>query len=53
MSWSRITTCMLASGSDSGDFKIWDLRNFKDDKFVANFTYHKQPITSIGTQFRV
>jgi len=47
LSWSRLTTCMLASGGDDGTFRIWDLRNFKDDTFVAGFSYHKQPITSI------
>ena len=47
LSWSRLTTCMLASGADAGDFKIWDLRNFKVDKFVAAFCYHRQPITSL------
>mmetsp|Transcript_35707 Transcript_35707/g.43074 ORF Transcript_35707/g.43074 Transcript_35707/m.43074 type:complete len:495 (-) Transcript_35707:253-1737(-) len=47
LSWSRITTCMLASGCDDGCFRIWDLRNFKDNNFVAQFKYHQAPITSI------
>lgn len=38
---------MLASGGDDGCFRIWDLRNFKDGAFVANFTHHTEPITSI------
>ena len=47
ISWSRLTTSMLASGADDGCFKIWDLRNFKAGANVAGFTYHKQPVTSI------
>ncbi|CDY35872.1 BnaA07g01150D [Brassica napus] len=49
ISWNRLASCMLASGSDDGTFSIHDLRVIKDkDKAkVAHFGYHKHPITSI------
>lgn len=48
ISWNRLASCMLASGSDDGTFSIRDLRLLKDgDSVVAHFQYHKQPITSI------
>lgn len=48
ISWNRLASCMLASGSDDGSFSIRDLRLLKDgDPVVAHFTYHKHPITSI------
>ncbi|CAH2057008.1 unnamed protein product [Thlaspi arvense] len=48
ISWNRLASCMLASGSDDGTFSIRDLRLLKDgDSIVAHFEYHKQPITSI------
>lgn len=51
ISWNRLASCMLASGSDDGTFRIWDLRSFKEDAFVAHFKYHKQPITSVEWSF--
>ncbi|GAV77676.1 WD40 domain-containing protein/CAF1C_H4-bd domain-containing protein [Cephalotus follicularis] len=49
ISWNRLASCMLASGSDDGTFSIHDLRLLKEgkDTVVAHFGYHKHPITSI------
>ncbi|GJV04089.1 glutamate-rich WD repeat-containing protein 1 [Tanacetum coccineum] len=48
ISWNRLASCMLASGSDDGAFSIRDLRMLKEgDVVVAHFTYHKHAITSI------
>ncbi|CAH9093187.1 unnamed protein product [Cuscuta europaea] len=48
ISWNRLASCMLASGSDDGTFSIRDLRLLKEgDAVVAHFEYHKSPITSI------
>ncbi|KAD5317411.1 hypothetical protein R6Q59_032750 [Mikania micrantha] len=48
ISWNRLASCMLASGSDDGTFSIRDLRMLKEgDSVVAHFQYHKHPITSI------
>jgi hypothetical protein len=47
MSWNRMAPAMLASGADDGCFRIWDLRHFAAGGFVANFSYHTAPVTSI------
>jgi ribosome assembly protein RRB1 len=47
ISWNTSVAYLLVSGSDDGSFKIWDLRNFKADKPVANFNWHRAPITSV------
>ncbi|XP_045821315.1 protein HEAT STRESS TOLERANT DWD 1 isoform X2 [Trifolium pratense] len=49
LSWNRLVSCMLASGSDDGNISIRDLRMLKDGDaaVVARFDYHKHPITSI------
>jgi ribosome assembly protein RRB1 len=47
LSWNRQVGYLLASGSDDGSFKVWDLRQLKKGVTLANFNYHKQPITSI------
>ncbi|GKD72542.1 glutamate-rich WD repeat-containing protein 1, partial [Tanacetum coccineum] len=48
ISWNRLVSCMLASGSDDGAFSIRDLRMLKErDVVVAHFAYHKRAITSI------
>uniref|UniRef100_A0A3Q7GFW1 Uncharacterized protein n=1 Tax=Solanum lycopersicum TaxID=4081 RepID=A0A3Q7GFW1_SOLLC len=48
ISWNRGESCMLAFGSDDGDFSIQDLRVVKcAESVVAYFEYHKHPITSI------
>lgn len=39
---------LLASGSDSGQFSVWDLRNISTSIPAASFTWHKAPITSIS-----
>lgn len=51
MSWSRLTTHLLATGDDDGVWGVWDLRQWKagNDKPspIASFNYHKEQITSI------
>ncbi|XP_071721478.1 protein HEAT STRESS TOLERANT DWD 1-like [Rutidosis leptorrhynchoides] len=48
ISWNRLASCMLASGGDDGTFTIRDLRMLKEaNSVVAQFEYHKHPITSI------
>jgi ribosome assembly protein RRB1 len=60
MSWNRLANCMLATGADDGSLRIWDLRNFgggaggsasgamvTNSNFVANFTFHRGPVTSV------
>lgn len=48
VSWNRLASCMLASGSDDGSFSVRDLRMLRDgNAVVAHFEYHKHPITSI------
>jgi len=47
ISWSAQSTFMMASGSDDGALRVWDLRVFgnnaaaNETSFVANFTYHR------------
>ena len=45
--WNALRQHLLATGSDDGSFKVWDLRSFKSHTPAATFTYHTQPITSI------
>ena len=45
VSWNRLTTFMLASGSDDKSLRVWDLRAL--DSHVAAFSHHAKPITSI------
>lgn len=47
LSWSRTQSYLLASGCDDGSFKVWDLRAVKESRALANFTYHRGPITSL------
>lgn len=49
ISWNRTVSYLLASGSDDGSFKVWDLRMLgrQDATPLANFTYHRDAITSI------
>lgn len=49
MSWNRVANCMLATGADDGSLRIWDLRMFSpsDAKHVANFSFHRGPVTSV------
>lgn len=41
ISWNRNVTYLLASGSDDGSFKIWDLRAFGSGEPVAQFRWHQ------------
>lgn len=58
MSWSRQTFHLLATGADDGQWAVWDLRQWKPSSGgtsnnnnrptpVADFNFHKKPITSI------
>mmetsp|Transcript_16703 Transcript_16703/g.30245 ORF Transcript_16703/g.30245 Transcript_16703/m.30245 type:complete len:476 (-) Transcript_16703:307-1734(-) len=55
ISWNVTVPYMLASGDDKGFLKIWDLRSFAPAAeadgvascHVAEFTYHKAPVTSV------
>lgn len=59
MAWSKLTSHLLATGADDGEWAIWDLRQWKPTSNtpnassslrpspVANFNFHKKPITSI------
>jgi ribosome assembly protein RRB1 len=61
MSWSSQTSHLLATGADDGEWAVWDLRQWKPQSApsgnntssqlrptpVANFNFHKKPITSI------
>ena len=54
MSWNNKVNYMLATGADDGGLRIWDLRALasgasKDskDSFVANFQFHRAPVTSV------
>lgn len=55
MSWSRQTFHLLATGADDGRWAVWDLRQWKPQSGggqvkpspVADFNFHKEPITSI------
>ncbi|KAI9878751.1 MAG: ribosome biosynthesis protein rrb1, partial [Watsoniomyces obsoletus] len=59
MSWSAQTFHLLATGADDGQWAVWDLRQWKPQSStsssharakptpVADFHFHKKPITSI------
>jgi len=57
LSWSKQTSHLLATGADDGEWAVWDLRQWKPTagsnsnsakpKPVANFTFHKEQITSV------
>jgi ribosome assembly protein RRB1 len=57
MSWSQQTFHLLATGADDGEWGVWDLRQWKPQTGgiggqlkptpVADFKFHKKPITSI------
>lgn len=46
LSWSPCVGELLVTGSDDGGFKIWDTRNVGAGP-MANFLWHKKPITSV------
>ena len=37
----------MASGSDEGEFKVWDLRFIQKNNSISCINWHKEPITSI------
>jgi WD40 repeat protein len=41
ISWNKKVSHLLASGSDDGIVKVWDLRNFKS--YVIPNPYHTRP----------
>lgn len=49
--WNRRSKDLIVSGGDDGVVKVWDLRyvrkNDKEVLPVAQFDYHKKPITSL------
>ncbi|EDK40908.1 hypothetical protein PGUG_05006 [Meyerozyma guilliermondii ATCC 6260] len=52
ISWCEKINYLLASGHDDGSWSIWDLRKLFNGKEqpspVANYDFHKSPITSIS-----
>ena len=53
ISWSSKINHLLASGHDDGSWSVWDLRNFTNANNaapspVANYDFHKSPVTSIS-----
>lgn len=51
ISWSNKLNYLLASGHDDGTWGVWDLRSFNastQPSPVANYDFHKAPITSIS-----
>ena len=49
-SWNCLRQHLLATGSDDGSFKVWDLRMFRSSSPAATFAFHERPITSIEWQ---
>ncbi|KAK9869042.1 hypothetical protein WJX84_006619 [Apatococcus fuscideae] len=47
ISWNPLTSYMLASGAEDGGLRAWDLRELAAGEHVANFTYHRKPVTSL------
>ncbi|KAK9839919.1 hypothetical protein WJX74_000375 [Apatococcus lobatus] len=45
--WNPLTSYMLASGAEDGGLRVWDLRELSSGEHVANFTYHRRPVTSL------
>ena len=49
-SFYRLVHYLLASGSDSGEFSIWDLRAWPKTSTpapAASFKWHQKPVTSL------
>lgn len=46
LSWSPCVGELLATGGDDGVFKVWDTRSVAAGP-MANFSWHRKPITSI------
>ncbi|KAJ2757882.1 Ribosome assembly protein rrb1, partial [Coemansia nantahalensis] len=51
ISWNRKSSYLLASGGDSGDFKVWDMRKWTAASGratpAAEFKWHRKAVTSI------
>jgi ribosome assembly protein RRB1 len=47
LSWNHNVNYLLATGCDDGSFKVWDLRIIRQAQPLANFRFHRGPITSI------
>lgn len=55
ISWNSHCPFLIASGSDDGFFKVWDLRKLQKDlksEPLTSIKWHGQPITSIQFQPR-
>lgn len=55
ISWNTHCPFLIASGSDDGFFKVWDLRKLQKDLKadpITSIKWHDQPITSIQFQPR-
>lgn len=46
ITWNSISSNLLASGCDSGEFKIWDLRYINKESLIE-MKWHKEPVYSI------
>lgn len=47
LSWNHNVNYLLASGCEDGGFKVWDLRMIRQAQPLANFNFHRGPISSI------
>ena len=48
IAWNKTVSYLLASGSDQGQFRVWDLRKLKDSATLGSFDWHKAPVSSIA-----
>ena len=46
ITWNQISSNLFASGCDSGEFKIWDLRYINKESLIE-MKWHKEPVYSI------
>lgn len=46
LSWSPVVGELIVTGADDGGFKVWDTRQVSAGA-MANFQWHKKPITSV------
>lgn len=47
LSWNHNVNYLLATGCEDGSFKVWDLRMIRQAQSLANFRFHRGPVTSI------
>lgn len=47
LSWNHNVNYLLASGCEDGGFKVWDLRMIRQAQPLADFHFHRGPVTSI------